>query len=67
MICFSPKHNVSLPGMEESEILQVIQTWTDEYTELAKLEYVGHVQIFENKGRVLLFCRGVSLRGCARL
>ena len=53
VICFSHKHNVTVPQMEVPEIRKVIDVWCEEYVELGKLDYVNNVQIFENKGAVM--------------
>lgn len=50
VICFSPKHNLTLAQMSTQEIKPVIDAWADVYTELSKVELINHVQIFENKG-----------------
>lgn len=53
VICFSPKHNVTLAEMEVSEIENVIKTWKEEYIDLGSKDYINYVQIFENKGSVM--------------
>lgn len=53
VICFSPKHNVTLAEMEVSEIENVIKVWMEQYLELGAIPYINHVQIFENKGSVM--------------
>lgn len=53
VICFSPKHNVTLAEMEVSEIENVIKTWKEEYINLGSKDYINYVQIFENKGSVM--------------
>jgi UDPglucose--hexose-1-phosphate uridylyltransferase len=53
VVCFSPKHNVTLPEMEIDTIENVIQTWQKEYADLGKIDYINYVQIFENKGSVM--------------
>ena len=53
VVCFSPKHNLTLPEMEVKAIKNIIKTWQKEYTELGKMQYINHVQIFENKGSVM--------------
>ena len=53
VVCFSPKHNLTLPQMEVASIEDVIATWQREYTDLGKIDYINHVQIFENKGSVM--------------
>ena len=53
VICFSPKHNVTLAEMEVSEIENVVRVWKEQYLELGAISYINHVQIFENKGSVM--------------
>lgn len=53
VICFSPKHDITLPEMEVSEIVDVIKVWQQQYVELGSLDYINNVQIFENKGAVM--------------
>ena len=51
VICFSPRHDLTLPEMSEEAIGSVIELWTEQYVELSA-EYAW-VQIFENKGDVM--------------
>ncbi len=53
VICYSPKHNVSLAELNEREIENVIAVWQNQYLELANCENVNHVLIFENKGEAV--------------
>ena len=53
VICFSPKHNVILAEMQIPEIENVIKVWKEQYLELGAIDYINHVQIFENKGSVM--------------
>ncbi len=53
VVCFSPKHNLTLPEMEVSEIEKVVKTWAEQYIELGTHDYINYVQIFENKGSVM--------------
>ena len=53
VICFSPKHNLTLPEMEVSDIEKVVQTWKEQYIELGSHDFINYVQIFENKGSVM--------------
>ena len=39
--------------MDVKAIKNIIKTWQKEYTELGKMQYINHVQIFENKGSVM--------------
>ncbi len=51
VICFSPRHDLTLAEMSESEIQSVIRTWIEQSAELGKI--YKWVQIFENKGAVM--------------
>jgi len=53
VICFSPKHNLTLPEMEISDIEKVVQTWKEQYIELGSHDFINYVQIFENKGSIM--------------
>ena len=53
VICFSPKHNLTIPEMEENEIEGVVYTWIEEFSSLGKKDYINSVQIFENKGSIM--------------
>ncbi|MDO4880528.1 MAG: UDP-glucose--hexose-1-phosphate uridylyltransferase [Capnocytophaga sp.] len=53
VICFSPRHDLTLPEMELPHIESVIRTWIREYKELGSNPNINHVQIFENKGSVM--------------
>jgi UDPglucose--hexose-1-phosphate uridylyltransferase len=53
VICFSPRHDLSLPDMPVSAIRDVVDLWTDEYLRLGSRPDIGHVQIFENKGQMM--------------
>ncbi|MBI9070196.1 MAG: UDP-glucose--hexose-1-phosphate uridylyltransferase [Melioribacteraceae bacterium] len=51
VICFSPRHDLTLPEMSVSEIKNVVDVWKEQFIELSK-KYKW-VQIFENKGAVM--------------
>ena len=53
VICFSPKHNLTIPEMDNASIEKIIKAWQKEYIELAEKEFINHVQIFENKGSIM--------------
>ena len=48
VICFSPRHDVSLAQMELADIGRVVNTWADQISELGGR--YPWVQLFENKG-----------------
>jgi UDPglucose--hexose-1-phosphate uridylyltransferase len=51
VICFSPRHDLTLPEMLLEDILQVVNIWTEQVSELG--QQYKWVQIFENKGEVM--------------
>jgi len=53
VICFSPRHDLTLPQLEVSEIVQVINLWQEEFKNLAENKWIKYIQIFENKGDVM--------------
>ena len=53
VVCFSPRHDLTLGQMEPIDIRRVVDTWTDQYTELAALDWINHVLIFENRGAMM--------------
>ena len=50
VVCFSPRHDLTLGDMTPAQIRPVVDTWVAQYTELAAVDWVRHVQIFENRG-----------------
>ena len=53
VICFSPRHDLTLPDMEVPQIRAVVDVWAEQYLELGADPAIGHVQIFENKGEAM--------------
>ncbi len=51
VICFHPRHDLTLPQLTEAEIRTVIDTWIDQTTDLARTH--EWVQVFENKGAAM--------------
>ncbi|PKV63506.1 UDP-glucose--hexose-1-phosphate uridylyltransferase [Pontibacter ramchanderi] len=53
VICFSPRHDLTLAEMSTADIRKVVDLWQKEYAELSSLDYINYVQIFENKGSIM--------------
>lgn len=53
VICFSPRHDLTLPQMPLEAIRGVVDVWAAQTEELGARDDIGHVQIFENKGAVM--------------
>lgn len=51
VICFSPRHNLTLAEMSVAEIRPVIDVWAEQVTELGQT--YDWVQVFENRGAVM--------------
>jgi len=51
VLCFSPRHDLTLPELRPEEIRAVIDLWSEQTTELG--ECFRWVQIFENKGAMM--------------
>jgi UDPglucose--hexose-1-phosphate uridylyltransferase len=51
VICFSPRHDLTLPEMSLADIRLVIDLWADQTAELG--QQYQWVQIFENKGAMM--------------
>jgi UDPglucose--hexose-1-phosphate uridylyltransferase len=53
VICFSPRHDLTLATMPVDQIELVVQTWAQQFRELGGFENINHVQIFENRGAMM--------------
>jgi UDPglucose--hexose-1-phosphate uridylyltransferase len=53
VVNFSPRHDLTMAEMTETEIESVISTWQEEYRWLSKIPKIKHIQIFENKGSMM--------------
>ena len=53
VVCFSPRHDLSLPEMSVEAVRAVIETWTEQTRQLGALDFIQHVQVFENKGAMM--------------
>jgi UDPglucose--hexose-1-phosphate uridylyltransferase len=53
VVCFSPRHNASIPILPQQDVKAVVETWTAQTHQLGKQESIEYVQIFENKGAMM--------------
>ena len=53
VICFSPRHDLTLATMGPDEIERVVDTWIEQFQELGGMAAINHVQIFENRGAMM--------------
>lgn len=53
VVCFSPRHDLTLPQMDQAGVEQVVRTWTEQSVELCHRDFIRYVQVFENKGAMM--------------
>ena len=53
VICYSPRHNLTLAELEPTAIAGVVQTWQQQTRDLGARPEVSQVLIFENKGEAV--------------
>jgi UDPglucose--hexose-1-phosphate uridylyltransferase len=53
VVCFSPRHDVTLSRMTLGDIAAVVECWIDEVVALRRQPGIGYVQIFENRGAMM--------------
>ena len=53
VLCYSPRHDLSMARMQDAMIVKIIEAWIKEYHDLGSRPEINHVQIFENRGQVM--------------
>lgn len=53
VLCYSPRHDLTLARMEPSMVAGIVACWQQEYRDLGAHPQIDHVQIFENRGLVM--------------
>jgi len=53
VVCFSPKHNLTIANMEPDDIRLVVDRWVEQFLDLGAREFINYVQIFENRGAMM--------------
>ena len=53
VLCFSPQHDLTLSGMQLSDIRAVVDCWAEQFVELGARPDIRQVQIFENRGAMM--------------
>jgi UDPglucose--hexose-1-phosphate uridylyltransferase len=53
VVCYSPRHNLSLAELEVSEIENLLRVWQEQYLDLSRRQEINHVLIFENNGEAV--------------
>jgi UDPglucose--hexose-1-phosphate uridylyltransferase len=53
VMCFSPRHDLTLATMDVDAIELVVRAWMKQFRELGEMPDINHVQIFENRGAMM--------------
>ena len=53
VICFSPRHDLTLAQLGADQIRTVVDTWAAQCEELGGRDDITYVQLFENRGEVM--------------
>jgi UDPglucose--hexose-1-phosphate uridylyltransferase len=53
VVCFSPRHDLTLARMTVPEITSVVDVWIEQFKEIGSSPYIDYVQIFENRGQLM--------------
>ncbi len=53
VICFDPRHDLTLATMPVASIRRVVDVWAEQETELSALPNITYIQIFENRGAMM--------------
>jgi len=53
VVSFSPRHDLTLARMSQSEIESVVETWRAQAAELESIPWISYVQMFENHGAMM--------------
>ena len=53
VVCFSPRHDLTLPELDLPVIQKIISTWTEQTEEMSRKDFITNVQVFENKGAMM--------------
>lgn len=53
VIVFSRRHDLTLPEMQLSDIIRIVDIWQNEFNTLQSIDWIKYIQIFENKGAIM--------------
>ena len=53
VVCFSPRHDLTLALMETRDIARVVDVWAEQFLELGGDPRIRSVQVFENRGAMM--------------
>jgi UDPglucose--hexose-1-phosphate uridylyltransferase len=53
VVCFSPRHDLTISNMELDHIAGVVELWCDQYRQLGAVDWINYIEIFENRGEMM--------------
>jgi UDPglucose--hexose-1-phosphate uridylyltransferase len=53
VVCFSPRHDLTLAEMALADLGRVVDVWAEQYEQLGAMPQISYVQIFENRGAMM--------------
>ena len=53
VVCFSPRHDLTLSRMDRPSLRRVVNTWVDEFRTLGADAAINYVEVFENRGAAM--------------
>ena len=53
VICFSPRHDLTISTMEFDNVVEVVHVCSEQYKELGAIDWINYVQVFENRGEMM--------------
>lgn len=53
VVCFSPRHDLTLSRMSKPEVVGVVDVWAEQFRELGDRSQIKYVQVFENRGAIM--------------
>ena len=53
VVCFSPRHDLTLPELDNPAIENVLAAWTRVSVDLGAKDFIRYTQVFENKGALM--------------
>ncbi|MGA2003119.1 MAG: UDP-glucose--hexose-1-phosphate uridylyltransferase [Terriglobales bacterium] len=53
VVCFSPRHDLTLARMTVPEVGRVVDVWAEQHAEIGSLPYINYIEIFENRGEIM--------------
>ena len=53
VVCFSPRHDLTIANMEPGDLRRVVDEWVAQFEDLGRRQEICYVQIIENRGAMM--------------